>query len=103
MDVKEMEKNWPPAQKESPQPKYKSIFFSAEIQDDHEDWFGYLFAGDYYESYDRIRIVKAVVECSDMDPAIDSDAWQWILRTAVAEELGIEEDAVIFECKIEIK
>lgn len=86
------------------EPKYKTLEFTGEIEDDIEDWCKYKFSGDYYEHDNRLRFVK--LELSSLKTGSwflvisDPDEWHWILKAAIAEELGIEEDAIIFECRI---
>jgi len=106
MDVKQLEGNWPPAQKESPQPKYKTLEFVGEIEDDIEDWCKYKFSGDYYEHDNRVRFVKlelSSVKTGSWFPVIsEPNDWHWILKTVIAEELGVEEDSIIFETNISV-
>lgn len=104
-DVKQLEGNWPPAQKESPQPKYKNLSFNGELQDDTEDWFHYSFSGDYFEFDRMISFVKAMVSTSSIYsgiPDIPQEDLINILRIDIREELNTDY-MIIFETKIELK
>lgn len=109
-DAKDFAPNNPVYQKESPEPKYKTLSFTEWLEDDNEDWYLCKFTGCYYEYDNRIRIVEAVLDSKDgksdlyVDyPIIGENDLKRLMEAHVAEELGVEEDAIIFECKIEIK
>ena len=106
MDVKQLEGNWPPAQKESPEPKYKNLWFQGELEDDREDFYHYAFNGDYFEFDGVISFVKATVSTTngtqDEIPIIPQDELQNILRIDIREELNTDY-TIIFETKIELK
>lgn len=108
-DVKQLEGNWPPAQKESPQPKYKHVHFMGELQDDKDDWYYYIFFGNYYELDREVRFVEMTVYISGPYsgpdkhfPIIPQDELQNILRIDILEELNTDY-SIIFETQIELK
>jgi hypothetical protein len=104
-DPFESEVNYPPHQK-SREPKYKTIFFFGELQDDLEDWYSYYFHGNYYEHEGMIRFVEAYVSPADLSdlrlPIIPDEELQNILRFDIREELNTDY-SIIFETKIELK
>lgn len=103
-DVKQLEGNWPPAQKESPQPKYKTLSFTGDLEDDSEDFYYYEFRGNYYEFDGAIRFVECFVTIRSMDdmPIISQEDLQNILRIDIREELNTDY-SIIFESQIELK
>lgn len=100
-DAKDFAPNNPVYQKESPQPKYKTVWFFGDLQDDREDWYSYRFVGNYYEHDNMIRIVEACVH-SAMCPVIAQEEIQNILRIDIREELNTDL-SIIFESKVEFK
>lgn len=99
-DVKQLEGNWPPAQKESPQPKYKTLSFEGELQDYYEHWHTYMFTGNYYEFDGEIRFVEAYIRGNLR--RFPRDELQNILRIDIREELN-SDYTIIFETQIELK
>lgn len=103
----ESEVNYPPHQKESPQPKYKTLSFESCIEDDLEDWCSYRFSANYYEHDNKIRIVEAQLDSvktgEDFPIITNENDWYWTVIIAMSEELRIGYDSIIFECKIELK
>jgi len=105
LDVKQLEGNWPPAQKESPQPKYKTLDFIGEIEDDLEDFCKYKFTGNYYEFDRQVRFVELKLSQTKKGawfPVMDESDWLWVLKEAIREELNTDY-TIIFETQIELK
>jgi hypothetical protein len=102
-DAKDFAPNNPVYQKESPQPKYKTLSFEGNLEDDKEDWIDYAFTGDYFEFDRTISFVKATVTAIYTDPIIiPQDELQNILRIDIREELNTDY-SIIFETQIELK
>lgn len=102
-DAKDFAPNNPVYQKESPQPKYKTMWFNGYLEDDREDEYGYTFIGSYYEFDNAIRFVEAEIVVGTVDkPIIPQDELQNILRIDIREELNTDY-SIIFETKIELK
>lgn len=105
-DAKDFAPNNPVYQKESPQPKYKTLDFFGQLEYDTEEWYGYYFTGNYYEHDGIIRVVEASLQSSeDKDlplPFIAQDELQNILRIDIREELNTDY-SIIFETQIELK
>src|SRR6478736_1744571 len=105
LDVKQLEGNWPPAQKESPQPKYKTLDFIGEIEDDLEDFCKYKFTGNYYEFDRQVRFVELKLSQTKKGawfPVMGESDWLWVLKEAISEELNTDY-SIIFETQIELK
>lgn len=103
-DRMDFEKLNPVYQKESPQPKYKTLSFSGELEDDLEDWYQYSFWGSYYEFQRTIRVVEAKITIGFTKipwPMIPQEELQNILRIDIREELNTDY-SIIFETQIEL-
>lgn len=104
-DVKDFAPNNPVHQKESPQPKYKTLSFVGQLEDDLEEWYPYKFTSNYSEHDCTIRIVEASIKSTEYLlslPVISQHELQNILRIDIREELNTYY-SIIFETQIELK
>lgn len=100
-----MEKNWPPAQKESPEPKYKTLSFTSWFEDSLGIDFDYSFSCAYYYFDNYLRIVDAVVSINKRNrPAVTQLELQNIISYDIRHEFDLSlRESIIFETQIELK
>lgn len=111
MDVKQLEGNWPPAQKESPQPKYKHIQFESQFTEDLGLMTWFWFAGDCYWDDGALQVVNQEFNWKpnkgrdkEQCPELTELDWTTIVSDAIREELELSNrTSIIFETKIELK